>query len=275
MSAIWALHRRNLGESRWLLLTLAFALFGLSWLFVFATHRNEVRLKGPNPMRAMTMLRWMGGPTMDFSTGAIDAAFWSVHVPIFILIVAVWAISRGSAGVAGEIERGTMDMILSRPITRLGYLASQASAALFGLLALAVAILAGTLVGSHFNSLASPPSAALLARPLLNLVALGFAIYGYTLFGSAVDLVRWRPNLISSFATLAGFIAPIVANLAELGDDYKWLERCSIFTAFDPVEAIVRGEKLAANAGVLALVGSIGLLGATVAFLRRDLPAGT
>ena len=275
MMATWALLRKNVGESRWMLLTLCSALFALSWLFVFATHRNEVRIKGPRGLQVMGMLRGMGGPAMDYSTGAIEVAFWTTTVPAFVLIVSIWAIARGSAGVAGEIERGTMDMILSRPITRLGFLGAQALAALFGLALLAGAILAGNQVGARYNALNDPPAVGRLIKPLLNLVALGFAIYGYTLACSAVDLVRWRPNLLSSGATLAGFIAPIVANLSALGDEYRWLESCSIFKAFDQVEVITKVENFAFNAGVLVLIGSIGLTLAGVAFLYRDLPAGS
>lgn len=276
MTATWALFRKNVADARWMLLTLCSALFGLSWLFVFATHRNEVRLKqaiGSGGGGAARMLRGMGGPAMDFSTGAIEMTFW--NTPVILLIVAIWGIARGSAGVAGEVERGTMDMILSRPITRAAYLAAQALAAAFGLVALDAALLAGNQVGAHYNSLATPPTLLMLARPLLNLAAFGFAIYGYTLLCSTLDLVRWRPNLIGSVATLAGYVALIVANLPALGDDYKWLEHLSIFKAFDPVEVITKGENFAFNTGILLLVGSIGLSLGFVAFLRRDLPAGS
>lgn len=276
MSAIWALFRRNLGEARWLLLTLCFALFGLSWLFVFATHRNEVELHKPGgSLRRAAMLRGMGGPATDLSTGAIEVSFWGTPLLVVPLVVVIWAISRGSTCVAGEIERGTLDMILSRPITRFAFLGSQVLAAIVGFLLLALALLAGHWVGAYYNSLRTTPTVAVLVRPLLNLVALGFAVYGYAALCSTLDLVRWRPTLLASGATLAGFIVPIIANLNALVDNYKWLENCSIFKAYNPVEAVVKGDTLAFNAGILGLVGTIGLALGVISFLRRDLPANS
>ena len=273
MKATWALFRKNLLDARWMLLAISLALFGLSWLFVHVAHRIEVRMKaitgGGPPTR---MLRALGGSAMDFSTAAIEMAFWN-H-PFVLLMFAVWAIARGSAGVAGEIERGTMDLILSRPVPRFAYLTAQVGAGVFGLLTLATAMVAGNLVGSHYNSLNDPPSVWLLSKPALNLVAFGLAIYGYTLFCSTVDLVRWRPNLIASVATLAGFIAQVVANIPSL-EAYKWLEQYSIFKAYNPVEVITKGETFAFNTGILSLIGAIGLVLGYLYFLRRDLPAGS
>ncbi len=274
MKATWALFRKNLLDARWMLLTISLALFGLSWLFVHVAHRIEVRMKavtgGGPPTR---MLRALGGNAMDFSTAAIEMAFWN-H-PFVLLMFAVWAIARGSASVAGEIERGTMDLILSRPITRFAYLSAQIAAALFGLVLLAGADPRGNQVGAHYNTLNDPPSVWLLAKPSLNLAAFGFAIYGYTLFCSTLDLVRWRPNLIASVATLAGFVAQVVANIPSL-EDYKWLEKLSIFKAYNPVEVVTKGETFAFNAGILGLIG-LDRPGPRLRLLPpfRDLPAGS
>ena len=274
MKATWALFRKNLLDARWMLLAIGLALFGLSWLFVHITHRIEVRMReaSAGPLRMAGMLRGLGGSTMDFSTAAIEMAFWN-H-PFVLLMIAVWAISRGSAGVAGEIERGTMDLILSRPVPRFAYLGSQIFAALFGLALLVGAMIAGNQVGARYNTLNDYPSAWRLCQPGLNLLAFGLAIYGYTLWCSTMDLVRWRPNLIASIATLAGFIAKVLSEIPSL-EDYKWLEHLSIFKAYNPTEVITRGETLAFNAGILGLVGGIGLVLGFACFLRRDLPAGS
>ena len=273
MKATWALFRKNLIDARWMLLTIASALFGLSWLFVHVAHRIEAAMKeatgGGPPLR---MLRGLGGAAMDFSTAAIEMAFWN-H-PFVLLMFAVWAISRGTASVAGEIERGTMDLILSRPVTRFAYLGAQVLATLFGFILLGAALIAGNLVGTRFNSVIEPPSALLLSKPALNLLAFGLAIYGYTLFLSTVDLVRWRPNLIASVATLAGFIALVIASIPSL-EEYKWLEHLSIFKAYNPVEVVTKGETLAFNASLLGGIGAVGLILGFACFLRRDLPAGS
>ncbi len=271
MKATWALFRKNLLDTRWMLLAISLALFGLSWLFVNITHRIEARMKevtgGGPPLR---MLRGLGGSSMDFTTAAIEMAFWN-H-PFVLLMFAVWSIARGSTSVAGEIERGTMDMILSRPITRFTYLSAQVASALVALFFLVGSMIVGNQVGAHYNSLNDPPTLLVLAKPALNLVAFGAIIYGYTFFLSTLDLVRWRPNLIASVVTLAGFIAQILANIPSL-EDYKWLEHYSIFKAYNPVEVVTKGETFAFNTGILSLIGLVGLVLGYICFLRRDLPA--
>ena len=162
---------------------------------------------------------------------------------------------------------------MSRPISRLSYFSSHVLVALCGLVLLVAALLAGNLVGTHYNPIDEPPGLRILLRPSLNLLAFGMAIYGYTLLFSSVDVVRWRPNLIGSVLTLGGFIAYVVANAPSL-EDWKWLEKLSIFKAYNPVEAAVSGENLAFNAGILAAVGGAGIVLGFLAFNRRDLPAG-
>jgi ABC-2 type transport system permease protein len=281
MTALEAMIRRQLGESRWVLGCSVLALVFIGWLCVYATARIERQLeeqlkepeKDPSGMmRRMAFLRGMGGPSMDFSSTAVAVMFWN-H-PFIILPLAAWAIGRAAGAVAGEIERGTLDLTLSRPVAREAYLACQAVVALAGLALLAVALVGGMQIATLYYKLQTPPRLLALARPALNLVALGAAIYGYTLLLSAFDSVRWRPTLITSVLTLAGFIAHVVANIPGL-DDWKWLDHLSIFDAYDPVEAAIQGQTLAFNAGVLSGLGAAGIVLALWAFHGRDLPANS
>ena len=274
MTAFWALIRKQVVDSRWTLGFSAAALFGLSWLFVYATSRIEERMRKVAALggaaRPMRMLRGLGGESMDFSSPAIEMAFWN-H-PFIVLTFAIWVIGRGSAAVAAEVERGTMDLILSRPVSRTRYLAAQVAVALTGLAVLAGAMILGNWLATRYNPIQDPPSLALLLKPSANLAALGLAIYGYTLLCSTLDSVRWRPNLIASVVTLAGFIANVVANLPTL-EDWKWLEKFSIFKAFDPVEVVTKGQTLGFNLAILSGLGVAGVVLAFLAFSVRDLPS--
>jgi ABC-2 type transport system permease protein len=275
MTAFRALTRKQLGESRWLLGLSLLALFGLSWLFVYIAGRIERDMRrvseSAQGVRAMRMLRGMGGEAMDFSTAAIEMTLWN-H-PMIVLTICLWAVGRGSLAVGGELERGSMDLTLSRPVSRTAYMMSQVFVTLLGLVGLGVALIAGNLVGSRFNTLSNPPGMLVLIRPAANLVALGTAIYGYTLLVSALDVVRWRATLIGSVVTLASYIVHVIVNLPPL-EDWKWADRFSIFRAYDPVDAVLKAEHLAFNVAILAGIGLVGIVLSLVAFLYRDLPAG-
>lgn len=271
MSGFLALCRKNLTESRWMLGLMTAALFALSWLTVFITALTEERFRqARRSLRGNLAFRGMGGAMGDLTSVAIEVAWWN-H-PFILVNVLVWAIARGSLAVAGELERGTLDLILARPVARSSYILAHALTALGGLALMAGALVGGNLLGGRFHAVETPPTALALGRAALNLTTLGLAIYGLTLAVSAVDRVRWRPNLVASVFTLASFILLVLANVPVL-EAWKWLERFSIFHAFDPVAAAVHGRDLARNAGVLAGLGLGGVLAALAAFAYRDLPS--
>ncbi len=276
MTSLIMLTRKNVGESRWLLVFSCLALFWLSWLFVYATYRFERSMReNANPFARMqrgAMVRAMGGPSADDSSTSFEIALW--RHPFIILVVMLWPISRGSAAIAGELDKGGLDLVLSRPVSRSAFLTAQVLAVVVGLTLLATALVAGNQIGNRFNYIESPPALGTIVRPALNYMALGIAVFGVTLFLSSYDLVRWRPMLLGSTLALACYIATIVSGIPSL-PDWKWLENLSIFTLYDPVEAAIKGIKLTFNAGLLSAIGASGTLFGYLVFNYRDLPSNS
>jgi ABC-2 type transport system permease protein len=273
MMAVRALFRKQALESRWVLGISALSFFGLAILTVYMTWRFEQLVERGDirpTVRRGGILRAFGGPNMDYSTTALEVCWWN-H-PLIVLTVLGWSITRASAAVAGEIERGTLDLTLSRPVSRPTYLFAQVGFVLAGLLILAGALIAGLEVGAQFYTLRSPPSIVTLLRPAAMVVALGMAVYGYTLPFSTMDVVRWRPGVIAAAITLGGLIAMSVAPHFE---GYDWLEKLSVFYLYAPVTVAIKGEPLAYNASVLCGVFAVGVACALAIFVRRDLPTNS
>jgi ABC-2 type transport system permease protein len=276
MRPFWALIRKQIVESRWTLGLSAVALFGLGWLFVYVTSLNEAEIRRllESDSDDFGRIQWMRnlGVAERPTSVAIMMAFWN-H-PFIVLLISIWAIGRGSAAVSAEIERGTLDMILSRPVSRSTYLASQVLVATVGLLILPTALLAGASMAVRYNVLREPPTFETLLKPVLNLSALGLPIYGYTLLASALDQVRWRPTSIGSVLTLGGFIAYVISMIPVLQEMSwrPWLARISIFKAYNPVELVTTGESLQFNLLILSGIGVSMIALAFVAFAIRDLP---
>ncbi len=276
MKPFFALLRKHIHDTRGTLLLSAAALFALGWLFVWVTSLNESEiLKALSSETEDNRFRWlrnMGLAEQPLSV-SIMMSFWT-H-PFILLIFAIWGISRGSIAVGAEVERGTLDLILSRPVSRTSYLLSHVLVVIFGLLILAFALAVGARIGAHYNFLRVPIDFSTLVKPAINLAALGLPIYGYTLLISAVDHVRWRPTMVGSVLTLAGFIAWVVSVIPVL-QKYAWrvyLERVSIFKLYNPVDDVSTAESLVFNLTVLAGIGAGCILLAFIGLIRRDLPA--
>jgi len=266
-------------DVRWSLLFSAAALFALGWLFVYITSLNESNIRKllTEPVgqsRRADWLRTMGvDEAAPSSVSIMVGMFWN-H-PFLVLVVAVWAIGRGSSAVGAEIERGTLDLVLSRPISRTKYLTAQVLASLSGMVIIAVALAAGAAIAVPYNVLNAPPGFGALLTPALNLAALGLPIYGYTLFFSAIDHVRWRPTMFGSVLTLAGFIARVIAVIPVFKEMSwrPWVDRASIFRLYNPVDAVTTRELYAFDVAMLCGLGAAFIALAYIIFAFRDLPA--
>ena len=273
MSPFAALLRKHMIESRWLLglSCAAFCGFGvlISWLakgYEKIVESGDIQLIA----RRGGPFRGLGGSNMDGSTTALEIAFWN-H-PLIVLTVLSWAISRGAAAVAGEIERGTIDVTLSRPISRSTFLLSQITFAALGFVALTGCLIVGILGGNLWWSPLAPPSIVTLFRPGLMVLSLGLAVFGYTLPLSSLDVVRWRATALATAITLLGLIG---MSLAPMFKEYEWIGKLSVFHFYAPVTVALKTDPLAFNASVLGGVFLVGCALSLFFFSRRDLPANS
>jgi ABC-2 type transport system permease protein len=265
-----ALVRKQLRDARGSLSLCMAAYLGLSILTVYAASYFERRfasLSSNEAREAYMRFRVLGGKAMDDSTLALEIAMWK-H-PFMVLPIIGWAMARGSAAVSGEIERGTLDLTLSRPVSRTSYLASQITASLLGIVLIVAALVLGNVIGNHVFTVKERPPLLGVLRAAVMMTALATSVFGYTLPLSAIDFVRWRPGMLSLAATLLGFVG---MSLAPMFQGYDWLDRFTVLREYAPVTVALHGSPLAENVGVLGLVFAIGVTLAYLAFAYRDLP---
>jgi ABC-2 type transport system permease protein len=187
----------------------------------------------------------MGGENVRFNEPQDMLAVGYLH-PVIQILLCIWAVGRASGAVAGEIEKGTMELLLAQPLRRnrviLAHLAVDAL--VLPLLALSLwfgttlgAILAGPFEISSskfqmFNISLDIDAATLSIAPerffpsVLNIAGLLFAVSGMTMWLSSGGRSR---NRVIGVAVLL-LLVQILVNL--LGQLYAPLDPYRPFTVF-------------------------------------------
>lgn len=303
----WILVRKSLRDLRLGLIVLGVLLVAFQALWVKVTQRVTGELvplvppqlekvlfkEGPGKM----LQALMGGENISIARAMDFLSIGYVH-PLLQALLCVWAVGRAAGAITGELDRGTMELLMAQPVPRgrviLGHLCTDA----ITIPILCLCIWGGTLLGmAAVGPIELPPPQASLGplplpRPpvteeqlrldplaclpaLLNVAALLFAVGGYTLYISARGRFRGRVLGAAVILTLVQFLVNVIGQLWEALEPLRPL---TVFYYYQPQEIILNTGWAAdlrvwGRLGVLLAVGAIGYLLALRVFRRRDLPA--
>ncbi|MGD9711586.1 MAG: ABC transporter permease subunit [Thermomicrobiales bacterium] len=189
--------------------------------------------------------------------------------PVYHLLssaTVIWFVTRN---LTGEIESGSIQVSLSRPVARWQvYLARVAGVAVVAMLVSVVGSL-GMIIGIFAGrpdgtvDYANFPVLAFAAFMLLLGIG-GVALAIAATADRAGQAVGW------SIAFLV--ISFVIDYFAQLWNTLEPLDPLSVFNYFEPVRALSQGSMEPANAIVLITVSLIGATIGNVVFGRRDLP---
>lgn len=215
--------KKCLIEVRLLFLACAAVLFSFCWLRVWIVSRVEMdsfariieqlwdKWKDFSPVPLSQLLSYSGRIAMGFDE------------PVVFFSVAIFAIARGSDVVSGELNRGSMEMLLAQPISRLQVLYSQALVTVLAILLLALAAWAGMWAGIETNKIIETPPAPSLRVPGLGIeIPLGFAPREKVVvpMRERVDILTLLPGAVNLFTI--GFCWAGIATLVSACDRYRW-----------------------------------------------------
>lgn len=230
------------------------------------------------PGRIMQAL--MGGESIDIQN-ALDRLSISYVHPLTQTLLCVWAVGRSSGAVAGELDRGTMELLLAQPVPRRNLILAHLGVDLLTIPVLCLAMWVGTWAGAAMIGLLAPGPAGppldiwRFAPSLSNVGLLVFAVSGYTLWLSSLGRFRWRVLGAAVVLTLVQFLINVVGQLWETAAALRPL---TVFYYYQPQPMILTpgwptDPEVWKRLGVLLAVGSAGYLLALATFTRRDLPA--
>lgn len=254
--------RNYIKQAALLFLALASALFAFAWVRVwvvslldmgqFQTILEQFRdFEKFSPISFESLFTYQGRVGLTFDE------------PIVILCVVIWSISRGSDVVSGELGRGTMEMLLSQPISRAKLLWSHATVAIGGLALLCCMVWLGITIGVHATTIdesVPPPSVQVpifgweiplqfgepetesfslservdtraFTAATFNLFAFGFFLLGLSTLLSSIDRYRWRTIGI---VTAIYVLQLVMFGLGKAAKSLEWLQGLSFFNCYRP-----------------------------------------
>lgn len=207
-----------------------------------------------------------GGGDIFSLTGSVALGF--VH-PIAVGLNLVFAIGFAATAVAGERQRGTLEVLLSRPLSRRGvYLTLAVAGAAFVALTIGALVL-GSFIGSAATGRTAELGVGNLPIMWLN-GALLFWAFGAIALLASVSFDRLTPAVGVSLAVV--LVSYFLDVLGSLWPDAKWLQPYSLFHYVD-AKADLAGLPDVSDFVVLAVVIAVAVGAALVVFPRRDLAA--
>jgi ABC-2 type transport system permease protein len=237
------------------------AMYMAVWPSVQGTGNSVAKLidEMPDAYRAL----FVNDAAIDFSSpaGYLDVELFSFMVPIVVL---VYAIGTGAAGIAGEEGRRTLDLLLVNAVSRRRVVIEKLGALVFGTFLLGLALWTALVVEGRIAGMDVP--VAYSAAALVHLVLLGVE------FGALALLVGTLTGRVGLSRAVPAMVAVACYVVAALGTLVDWLEparRLSPFFQYSGHDPLRTGlSPLAAAVTTASIV--VLVVAALAAFDRRD-----
>src|SRR5579871_3928248 len=198
----------------------------------------------------------MGGENINLEKARDMLSVGYVH-PLVITILCIWAMGRASGAIAGEIDRGTMELLLAQPVRRSRLILAHLGIDLLTIPLLCLSMWAGTMLGvwlvgpielssedlKRFPFPVQLDPEALRLDPVIfgpglwNVAALVFAVSGYTLWLSAGGRFRYRVLGVAVLLTLVQFLVNVIG---QMWDAVAWLRPFTVFYYYQPQQIILQ-----------------------------------
>ena len=232
---------------------------------IYATFGRQMESLIQSGIIPQAFLRLLGS-----SVFGLDAAIaLGVGHPIAIALQVVYPVGFAAAAIAGERQSGTLEVLLSRPISRRSVFVTLLVAILGVAVVTSAAAVLGTVVGSAAYGLVGQLDAGHEGLLFLNTVLLLAALAGITLAASA-SFDRLGPAIAVGLAVvLLGYVLEI---LGQLWPDAEVVQPYSPFHYLRPF-AILGGQGDPKDLLVLLAVFAVAVGYGLWRFPRRDLAA--
>ena len=258
-------HTWRVQRIRLAIVSIALALWGFLLPVIYARFGSQFTALMQSGMLPEQFARLGSGDVFSLA-GSI--ALGLIH-PIAIILTSVFAVGFSASAVAGERQRGTLEVALARPVSRRVLYLTLLSAS-FGFIAVSIAaLIAGSVSGATFAGVVDELAFRNLPLLWLNSVLLFGAVAAIALAAS-VSFDRLTPAL----GVTLGFVI-VMYVLEVLGSLWPAAEPLQPYSLFHylKAKAILTGVVAPFDLVVLSSVILMAMVWALVVFPRRDLAA--
>jgi ABC-2 type transport system permease protein len=267
MNLAYLAHLWRANRVRLLIVTAALVLWGTLLPIIydaFGQQFQELMDSGLFPF-PREMMQFGGGDIFSLA-GSVALGF--IH-PFAVALNLVFAVGFAGAAIAGERQRGTLEVLLARPISRRVAYATALLATLVFVGVTSAGMSLGALIGTALTGRVEELGPQNLPILWLNAVLL-YTAFATVALAASVSFDRLTPALGVALAFV--LVSYFLEALGSLWPDAAYLQDYSLFHYLDARAALV-GQPDARDFGILGGVIVAALAYALLAFPRRDLGA--
>jgi ABC-2 type transport system permease protein len=189
--------------------------------------------------------------------------------PLAIAMLGIFAVGAASLAVAGERVRGTLEVLLARPISRSTLYWSLLVAILVAVLVVLLAILGGMVAGATAAGLIDELDMSQMPLVVLN----GFGMWAaFTTFSLAASVTFDRPGPALGLSLGFLLVNYFLEILGSLWTDAAWTQEYSLLHHFNPGE-ILTGAFDPMDLVIVFVAALVPIAYAVYVFPQRDLAA--
>jgi ABC-2 type transport system permease protein len=265
VSAAYFAHLWRANRWRLAIVTIALAIWGAILPIVFDAFGAQFEALMDSGVIPSQFAQFGGGDIFSLA-GSVSLGF--IH-PIAVGLGLVFSVGFAGAAIAGERQRGTLEVLLARPVSRRRvYLTALGASGLF--VAVTVAALSlGALTGAAIVGRVAELGPGNLPVLWLNATLL-FGAFAAISLAASVSFDRLTPAIGLSLAfVLVSYFLDVIG---ELWPDAAFLQPWSLFHYLD-ARAALTGFAIPSDLAVLSAVIAAAVAYALVVFPRRDLAA--
>jgi ABC-2 type transport system permease protein len=204
----------------------------------------------------------------DFTITTL-ATFGFVH-PVLFAILWAMLLTMTTRAIVGEIGRGTADVLLTLPVSRVAVYVSTSLVWLLACVLCSFAPLPGLWIGEQIFALPDPLVFRHIARLCVHLLTLNVCVAAVTVFVSS--FASRRGVAIAIVLTML-LVSDLISLLVQFWPAVRPLRYLGFLNYYRPLPVVRADGLLWGDIGVLLAIAAVAWLAGLWHYARRDIPA--